>query len=64
MRYAFRKASIKGSYQFSGFPIKASSVVDLLHHTADVSYCIWGVQGTNADSARVERQSMLIFNET
>ena len=43
MRYAFRKLSEDGVYQLSGFPIKASSVVDWLHQTLDVSYCIWGV---------------------
>ena len=31
-----------GIYQLSGFAIKASSVVDWLHQTPDVSYCIWG----------------------
>ena len=60
MRYAFSKPSIECSYQFSGFPIKASSVVDCRHHRPDMGYCIWGAQGTT----RVERQSVLIFNET
>ena len=58
------KSLEEDSYQFSGFPVKASSVVDWLHQMLDVSYCILGAHGTIADSAREKRQSTLIFNKT